>query len=306
MDGVANIANGSGARKLRDELMLAVERLSAGGIDSPRLDAEVLLADCLNMSREQLLVAGETTISPVTASRFYTLVERRLQREPVAYITGNQEFWSLDFAVSPDVLVPRPDTERLVEVALLCAAKIPAAKPLRIVDLCTGSGAVAISLARELPLAHVYATDISPAALTIARRNAETHQVAGRVRFFTGDLFSALAQDLAPRFDLIVSNPPYLRRHEIATLGPEVNCWEPFSALDGGVDGLDFYRRIFAAAPEYLLDSGVLALEIGADMAAAIADLCAGTGAFQQIEVFQDYAARDRVIMAQIGKTLGY
>ena len=302
MDGLANIANELGARSLRDELIFAVERLSTAGIDSPRLDAEVLLADCLNLSREQLLVFGERTVPPEVARQFNGLVERRLQREPVAYIIGKQEFWSLDFAVSPDVLIPRSDTERLVEVVLSCAAKLSSGKPLRIAELCTGSGAVAISLARELRSAQIDATDISPAALAIARRNAEAHEVSAQMRFLAGDLFRALASIPATRFDLIVGNPPYVRRREIATLAPEVSRWEPFAALDGGVDGLNFYRRIVATAPEHLAEPGVLVLEIGADMASAVANLCARS--FKRIEVFQDYAGRDRVITAR-GKTLG-
>jgi release factor glutamine methyltransferase len=303
MDGLANIANEAGGRRVRDQLMLAAARLSAGGIDNPRLDAEVLLAHCLNMSREQLLVAGAWLSAPAAAQRFETLLQRRLSREPVAYITGTQEFWSLDFTVTPDVLIPRPDTERLVEVALLCAARFPASKTLRIADLCTGSGAVAIALARELPSAQVCATDISPAALAIARGNAEAHHVAARMQFFTADLFEALAPGAAVRFDLIVSNPPYVRCSEIGALAPEVSRWEPRVALNGGVDGLDFYRRIAAAAPDYLAEQGGLALEIGADMAGAVSALCGETGRYRSIEIFQDYAGRDRVILAEPGKS---
>jgi release factor glutamine methyltransferase len=302
MDGLANTADGSGARGVRDALIFAIAHLTAAGIDSPRLDAEILLAFCLNMSREQLVVAAEMTLSPTAARHFYNLVERRLRREPVAYITSKQEFWSLDFAVSPDVLIPRSDTERLVEVVLLCAAKFSPETPLRIAELCTGSGAVAVSLARELPLAQIDATDVSPAALAIARRNAEAHQVAARMRFLAGDLFSAWAAVSAPRFDLIVANPPYVRRHELPTLAPEVNRWEPITALDGGIDGVDFYRRIVAGAPDYLAEAGTLVLEIGDDMATAIATLCADSGSFPHVEVFQDYAGRDRVIKAQLPK----
>ena len=289
-------------RRLHDEVMRATQRLSAGGIDNPRLDAEVLLAHCLNMSRAQLVVANDLPSAPAVLRGFETLLQRRLAREPVAYITGTQEFWSLDFAVTPDVLIPRPDTERLVEVALLCTAKLAAVKPPQIVDLCTGSGAVAVSLARELPLAQIYATDISPAALALARRNAEAHQVATRVQYFAGDLFHAMVSPPEDGFDLIVSNPPYVRRGEIATLEPEVSRWEPRAALDGGSDGLDFYRRIVASAPEYLVEQGALALEIGANMAREVSLICADTGRYREIEVFQDYAGRDRVILAQLGK----
>ena len=302
MDGLRNIGNEAGGRRLRDELLRAAARLSAGGIDNPRLDAEVLLAHGLNISREQLVMGGDLAMSPVAAQGIETLLLRRLAREPVAYITGRQEFWSLDFAVTPDVLIPRPDTERLVEVALLCTAKFSAGKPLRIVDLCTGSGAVAVSLARELPSAQIYLTDISPAALAVARRNAEAYQVAAQMQFFTGDLFHALVPRPEAGFDLIVSNPPYVRRAQILTLAPEVSRWEPRAALDGGVDGLDFYRRIAAGAADYLTDQGTLALEIGADMASEVWAICAETGRYREIEVFQDYAGRDRVILAQFGK----
>jgi len=301
MDGLANITGESGARCLRDALMVAAERLRAGGIDNPRLDAEVLLADCLNMSREQLVVAMDLPIAPAAARGFVVLVQRRLAREPVAYITGSQEFWSLDFIVTPEVLIPRPETERLVEVALLHTAQFSAATPLRILDLCSGSGVVAVSLARELPPAQICAADISPAALAIARRNAAAHQTAARMRFLSGDLFAALAPRPEAGFALIVSNPPYVRRAEIVSLAPEVSRWEPRAALDGGVDGLDFYRRIAAAAADYLAPQGALALEIGADAASEVSAICADTGRYRQIEVFQDYAGRDRVILAQLG-----
>jgi len=299
MDELANIASEAGGRRLRDELVLAVARLAAGGIDNPRLDAEVLLAHCLNMPREQVIIAGDLLLASGTARCFESLLLRRLSREPVAYLTGTQEFWSVDFAVTPDVLIPRPDTERLVEVAVSWARRLPATQRLRIADLGTGSGAVAVSLARELPSARIYATDISPAALAIAQGNAEAHHVATRMAFFTGDLFDALPPRPDAGCELIVSNPPYVRRAEIATLAPEVSRWEPHAALDGGADGLEFYRRIVAAAPDYLADRGALALEIGADMARQVSTLCADTGRFCEIEVFQDYAGRDRVILAQ-------
>jgi release factor glutamine methyltransferase len=302
MDEVANTAKGRGLRRLRDELILGVERLSAGALDSPRLDAEVLLAHCLTMSREQLLAASDLPIAAAAARRYETLLARRLQREPVAYITGKREFWSRDFAVTSDVLIPRPDTERLVEVSLLCAARFPASTLLRIVDLCTGSGAVAVTLAGELPMAQIYATDISPATLQIARGNAAAHHVAERVQFFTGDLFDALRPRPDVTFDLIVSNPPYVRRDEIVTLGPEVSRWEPPLALDGGTDGLEFYRRIAAAAPDYLAERGALVLEIGADMGSEVVALCTGTGLFREIAIHQDYAGKDRVVSARLGK----
>ena len=300
----ANIANRVGAQRLHGKLILAFERLSEGGIENPRLDAEVLLARCLNMSREELLVAADLPMSPAASSCFETFLQRRLTREPVAYITGTQEFWSLDFTVSGDVLIPRPDTERLVEIALLWAARFPPSHALRIVDLCTGSGAVAVSLASELPSARIWAADNSAAALAVARVNAAAHHVAAtRLECVIGDLFDALAPVKNQRLDLIVSNPPYVRRAEIATLAPEVSRWEPRAALDGGVDGLDFYRRIIAAAPDYLAEHGALALEIGVDMAIEVSAIFASTGRYWEIEIFQDYAGRNRVILAQLRKT---
>lgn len=299
MQGFANIASAASGPRVREQLQLATERLAAVGVDSPRLDAEVLLADCLAMSRAQLLVGGDLPVDGQIARRFDALLARRARREPVAYILGKQEFWSLDFAVTADVLIPRPDTERLVEVALLYLAKLPAAMPLKVADLCTGSGAVAISLATELASAQLYATDISPAALRIAQGNAEAHHVAARLQFFAGDLFDALAQRPELRFDLIVSNPPYVRGDEIVTLAPEVSRWEPRLALAGGADGLDFYRRIVAAAPDYLTADGALAVEIGAAMAADVLAICADTGRYGEIEVIQDYAGKDRVVLAQ-------
>jgi release factor glutamine methyltransferase len=298
----ANITNCVGAPRLHGELIRACERLSRGGIENPRLDAEVLLARCSNISREELLVAADLPISPAASSCFETFLQRRLTREPVAYIIGTQEFWSLDFTVSRDVLIPRPDTERLVEIALLWAARFPRSHALRIADLCTGSGPVAVSLASELPSARIWATDNSAAALEVARGNAAAHLVAAQMEFVTGDLFDALAPVLDEALDLIVSNPPYVRRAEIATLAPEVSRWEPRAALDGGVDGLDFYRRIIAAAPLYLAEHGALALEIGADMAIEVSAIFASTERYREIEIFQDYAGRNRVILAQLRK----
>lgn len=300
METLSEITTGSVGPSVRAQLLSAVRRLASAGIDSPRLDAEVLLADCLGLNRTQLLVAGDLPMDSQLACRFDSRVARRLGREPVAYIVGKQEFWSLDFIVTPDVLIPRPDSERLVEAAFGCAARLSSTS-LKIADLCTGSGALAVSLATELPSAEFFATDISPAALQVARANAMAHRVASRVGFFAGDLFAALASCETPRFDLILSNPPYIRHADIATLAPEVSRWEPPLALDGGADGLDFYRRIFASAPDYLAEHGVLLVEIGAAMASAVAAICAATARYREVEIVKDYAAQDRVVVAWLG-----
>jgi release factor glutamine methyltransferase len=186
------------------------------GIDSARLDAELLLAHALEMSREQLVVAQGIALESGQLAGYESLLRRRLEREPIAYIIGSQEFWSLDFQVCRDVLIPRPETEKLIEVVLAKIGTNASAKPLRIADLGTGSGAIAITLATELPAAQLVATDISPAALAIAKHNAATHRVARRIEFRSGDLFEALS-DRSERFDVMVSNPPYIESAVIPT-----------------------------------------------------------------------------------------
>jgi release factor glutamine methyltransferase len=233
------------------------------------------------------------------AERFQSLLARRLQREPVAYIIGRQEFWSLDFQVTRDVLIPRPETERLIEVALLLGAQLRSDHPLRVLDIGTGSGAIAVSIAKESPSAKIFATDISPSALAIACRNGTLNGVVERITYLCGDLFAAIADQEEP-FDLIVSNPPYIRRAEIATLKPEVRHWEPRTALDGGADGLDFYRRIAARAGQFLAPNGALALEVGADMGGEVCAIFNQAGRYREVAVFQDYASRDRVVGAKV------
>jgi release factor glutamine methyltransferase len=279
-------------------LMQGVRRLLGAGIDSARLDAELLLGCALGMSREELIVAATRKVSAGESERYEDLLRRRLNREPLAYITGRQEFWSLGFLVSSDVLVPRPETEILVDCVLKQLATINNREAPRILELGTGSGAIAVALAAELPQAHIVATEISPAALAIARRNASRNGVA--MRFLQGDLFTALDQERENDFDLIVSNPPYIPRGEIATLEAEVSRWEPRAALDGGVDGLDFYRRIAEKAPGYLRPGGAVAVEIGAAIGSLVLALFRNNPAYGDTQVHQDYSGRDRVVIARI------
>jgi release factor glutamine methyltransferase len=221
------------------------------------------------------------------------LLLRRARQEPVAYITGRKEFWSLDFVVTPDVLIPRPETELVVEVALEHAKRCSGKSQLQILDLGTGSGAIAISLAKELPQAKMAVVDVSAAALQVARRNSERHGVENRIHFLGGDLFEYVGGE----FDLIVSNPPYVRRGELSSLTAEIRDWEPLTALDGGKDGLDCYRRIIAEAHRHLVPEGAIILEIAADMGEAVADLLSRAGGYTS-SLYQDYAGRDRVIAA--------
>ena len=282
-------------RRLSEALLDGARRLHAGGIDSGRLDAELLLAHILGMTREQLVVNVNRPLSASQCDRYQGVLLRRLRREPVAYITGRQEFWSLDFLVTSDVLIPRPETERLVEIALKLAAEMSASAALRILDVGTGSGAIAIALASELPAAEIFATDFSAAALTLARENAAKNGMSKRIQFYHGDLFAAIGH---AKFDLILSNPPYIRRSEIDGLEPEVSRWEPRQALDGGIDGLEFYRRIAAEAFDHMRPDGAVVVEIGAEMGAVVAALFQSSQACADAAIAQDYSGKDRVVVA--------
>lgn len=271
------------------------QRLAAGGIDSARLDAEVLMCHALRVEKSHFYISLDEPLEHSAGYRFSDFLIRRLCREPVAYITGRQEFWSLDFLVAPEVLIPRPETERLVEISLECAGAFDSDLPLRILDIGTGSGAIAVSLAKELPRAQILATDVSLPALEIARRNAAYHRVADRIQCRASDLFDTVGEH---RFHLIVSNPPYIGRGELVGLAPEISQWEPRIALDGGFDGLDSYRGIVARAFRHLLPGGALIVEIGAAMGRAVTELFTGAGNYTPPMVYQDYARRDRVIVA--------
>jgi release factor glutamine methyltransferase len=291
----------SEAGLLRQTLAVGAQKLLHAGIDTARLDAEVLMGHVLRLTREQLLASADFLLSEIHIRRYRELLRRRLEREPIAYITGRQEFWSSEFRVLPDVLIPRPETERLVEISLALARELPKTSSLRVLDIGTGSGAIAISLAKELPSAVIWAIDVSPAALEIARRNATGNGVSARIRFFHGDLFEAI-REFTGRFSLIVSNPPYIRSAKIETLEPEVSRWEPRAALDGGADGLDFYRRIARQARDYLAPNGAVAVEVGVDMGKEVSRLFTAAGCYTGVAIFQDYAGRDRVVTARLAR----
>ena len=278
-------------------LLWGAQVLLQAGLENSRLDAEVLLRHVLDLAKEQLYMNGDAPISAGPEGKFRKLVLRRSRREPVAYITGHKEFWSLDFLVSSAVLIPRPETELLVELALQYVGRLASRSPVKVLDIGTGSGAISVCLAKELPAAQIVALDISPVALDVARANAERHGVADRIRFLTGDLF-APAKGVLETFDLIVSNPPYIRTGELPWLAPEIREWEPVIALDGGPDGFDIYRRIIAEAHKYLVTGGSIVLEIGADMAPDLVDLFSRAGCYGPASVYQDYTGKDRVIAA--------
>jgi len=278
-------------------LLWGAQVLRHAGIDNHRLDAEVLLRHVLNMEKEQLYVNGDAPISAGQEAEFRGLLLRRSRREPVAYITGHKEFWSLDFFVSPAVLIPRSETELLVEVALQYVRRLASESPVKVLDVGAGSGAISVCLAKEQAASQISAVDISPVALDVARLNARRHGVADRIRFLAGDLFAPV-KPLPETFDLIVSNPPYIRSGELPMLAPEIREWEPTVALDGGPDGLDTYRRIIEEGHSYLTTGGSIVIEIGADMASAVADLFSRSGCYGPASVYQDYAGKDRVIAA--------
>jgi release factor glutamine methyltransferase len=273
---------------IRETLTEASARLSAAGIDTPSLDASLLLAETLGANRTGLILACNEPLSGEGYRRFGQLLDRRLSGEPVAYILGRKEFRGLDFKVSPAVLIPRPDTETLVEAALKTVSDT-------VLDLCTGSGAVAIALKHERPALAVSASDISPEALEVARQNTVN---AEPVTFIESDLFAAfptLPQGAAPRrFGMIVSNPPYVPSAVIPTLSREVRS-EPRLALDGGNDGLDLIRRIISEAREFLVPGGLLLLEADPGQMETIGSILAVQG-YTGIQTFRDLSQRSRVI----------
>jgi release factor glutamine methyltransferase len=253
------------------------------------------MCHALQIVKSHLYVSLDEQLEHSERCRFGNFLIRRLRREPIAYITGRQEFWSLDFLVTPQVLIPRPETERLVEISLQCAGAFDSDLPLRVLDIGTGSGAIAVTLAKELPRAQLVATDVSPAALEIARDNAARHGVADRIQFRASNLFDSI-RELG--FHFIVSNPPYVESSDLAALAPEVSQWEPRTALDGGFDGLDYYCGIVAQGFRHLLPGGALIMEIGATMAGAVGELLSAAGEYSPPLICQDYARKDRVIVA--------
>lgn len=233
----------------------AIEQLTKAGIESPQLDAEVLLAHVLGCERHELYTATTGYLLPYgNLEVFKSYVERRLKNEPIAYIVGYKEFWSLKLKVTPSVLIPRPATENLVEKAL----KLLGHRPATILDLCTGSGAIAAALAKELPTAKIVAADISEEALQVAKENLKF--AGDRVTLIQSNLF----EKITGKFDLILSNPPYIPREVVLNLDPDITNYEPHLALDGGEDGLDFIQKIRQDAPNFLKETGWLILENGA------------------------------------------
>lgn len=276
---------------LRQALGEAVRRLAAGGVERPRLEAEVLLGWACSLTRPRLLARLEEELAPAAAGRFWQAIDRRAAGYPLQYLTGHQEFMSLDFKVTPAVLIPRQDTEVVVEAVL---ERLDPCESYTIADCGTGSGAIALSLAHYLPRARVYATDISPAALTVARENARKLGLAARVTLLQGDFLAPLR---GLKLDALVANPPYIPTAALPGLPADVRS-EPRLALDGGPDGLDAYRLLLPGAAGLLRPGGLLVLEIGSDQGQAVKDLARAVGAYRNEQVLPDYAGRARCFLA--------
>jgi release factor glutamine methyltransferase len=264
------------------------------GSDTPRLDAEILLAHARGCKRIELYTRFDEPLTDAQRAVMRDLTKRRAKSEPVAYLVGHREFFSLDFRVTPDVLIPRPDTETLV-VELLDAAR-PLEAP-QILDLGTGSGCIAVATAVNLPSARISATDLSESALAIARANAEKHKMSDRIRFLRGDLFAPLAD--GEQFDVVASNPPYIADHEQETLQNDVRRYEPHAALFAGPAGTEILFRIIDGAPPRLAPGGTLILEISPEQAAAVRARIEGNGAYHDVRVIKDSAGLARVVRAR-------
>ena len=268
--------------------------LQRHGVDSPRLQSELLLAHVLRLPRLQLYLNHERPVAEPELGAVRALVQRRAKREPLQHLLGSTSFCGLEVSVSPAALIPRPETETLVERAVAALQRLGQGEPA-VLDFGTGTGCVALALAAQCPAARVHALDISVTALTLARANAERHGLATRVHFHQGDAFRALPTGL--RFNLLVSNPPYIPTAEIATLQPEVRDFDPHAALDGGADGLDFYRLLAVESPAWLQAGGGLFAEFGDGQAEAVARLFTDAG-WTRVAAHCDLDGRQRVIEA--------
>ena len=270
--------------------------LSQAGIDFPRMEAEVLFAGALNLCREEIYLRPDRILNDFEKNTLRKFVARRVLREPIAHILERKEFWSLDFKITPDVLIPRPETEILIETLLSLNIKNTTELPLRLLEIGTGSGAIAVVAALEIPKLQVTATDYFLEALNVARFNAEKHGVIDKINFIQSDIFSEIPVEL---YDCIVSNPPYIQTSYLNDLMPDVIDFEPQSALDGGYDGLDFYKQIIPEALNYLKQGGMVVLEVGEIQAKEVSSFFYAISNYEEIKVTKDYSGYDRVVSAR-------
>lgn len=275
-----------------EEIRAAVERLREAGVDSALLDTQIMMARALGCSRLSVIAHPERVLTDSELALFNSMLDKRIQRCPLAYIIGCREFYGLDFNVAPGVLIPRPETEVLIDA---CAARLGTGSPV-IADIGVGSGAIAVAIAVSIPNVIVYGTDIAEEALKVAGANIENHDVMDRVTLFKGDLLEPL-QGLGVRFDAVVSNPPYIPTGDLSNLQPEVRLYEPVGALDGGQDGLDVYRRLFPDSMGLLASTGFVAVEIGVGEASMVTQIAKETG-YNKTEIIEDLAGISRVVIA--------
>lgn len=276
----------------------ATKQLADKGVDSPRLAAEILLGHVLPMQRVELYAHGDRRLTQVQVEHLRRLIERACRREPIAYITGKVEFFSLQLHVTPHCMIPRPETELLVERAIEFLAARGA--PALVCDLCAGSGCIAVAIAKNFADARIIATDISDDALKVAAQNVQEHQLDDQVELLCGDLFEPVRAGLAgQRFDLIVCNPPYVSAAEYEALDKNVRDCEPRLALFGGADGLDICRRVIQEAGDFLKPDGALMLEIGFAQGQAIRELLEQAGTFTEIKIEKDFQNHDRIVIAR-------
>jgi release factor glutamine methyltransferase len=282
---------------LRDVIRRTQDALDAAGIDDARLEAEVMLINVLQMPRHRIYAYQEQELTPRQEELLAQLVERRLKREPLAYMLGHKEFYGLDLAVKRGVLIPRPETELLVEQTLFLAMMHMEAGELVIAEPGTGSGAVSINLAIHLPMARIYATELYSEALKVAEYNIGRHNVADRVTLLQGDLLDPVDEQV----DVIVSNLPYVPTDVIPTLQPEIQ-WEPRESLDGGPDGMDIIRRLLHQAQDKLKQNGVIILEIDPQQVQPLEELSRRLFPGASVSVEQDLARLDRILVVDLGR----
>lgn len=268
------------------------------GVDSPRLSAELLLSYVLGLKRIELYTQFDKPVDKTQLDKLHDLVKRAGEHEPIAYLTGKSEFYSLEFDITKDCLIPRPETELLVERAIEFLRTRNGEQ--LVCDLCTGCGCIAVAIAKNFPNAKITATDISDAALAAAERNVEKHLLTEHIRLLQGDLYEPVIPELDRcKFDLIVSNPPYIASPEYKTLDRNVRQYEPKIALDAGADGLDIYRRIIQKAQDFLKDDSLMILEIGYKQGPQVKQLLEETSFFSMVTVQKDYHDNDRIVLAR-------
>jgi release factor glutamine methyltransferase len=291
---------------IKELIQIGESALAKAGCMDPRIDAEQIMMFMLKMDKQQLFIKSPTLLDEKSCEGYFKLIDVRAGGTPVQYITGEQEFMGITFKVNEDVLIPRQDTETLVEevisdIKYLTSNKKAPRGGFQILDLCCGSGAIGVSLCKLVRDAKVTASDISGKAVAVAKENAQNAGVLKLMKFVESDLFGAIRKGIGGvKYDVIASNPPYVRHEIIPTLQREIYEHEPLLALDGGEDGLDFYRRIIMVAPDYLRPAGMLYLEIGHDQGRDVCALAEASGRLEDVTVVRDLVGHDRVVKCRL------